>query len=110
MIPTMSSQLLTPITFILIATIGYFLRILHSDSRQTIKEVSEMQGQLKLIKQEADSKIDKLASVTQFQIQKLTDGIFSLTQNVSQTNKSVNEMSILIMKVFDEIVGGKDKG
>lgn len=76
---------------ILISGIGYFLKSLHSDLKNVMKEqkdIIETQGKLKgkieLVDNEARFKYDAIEKMTQLEIKHLAEQISELTQSVKK--------------------------
>lgn len=76
---------------ILISAIGYFLKNLHADLRNVMKEqrsIIENQGRLKgkieLVDNEARFKYDAIEKMTQLEIKHLAEQVGELTQSVKK--------------------------
>ena len=76
---------------ILISGIGYFLKSLHSDLKNVMreqKEIIETQGKLKgkieLVDNEARFKFEAIEKMTQLEIKHLAEQISELTQSVKK--------------------------
>ena len=96
------------IIIILIGVVGFFLRILHTDLRTTVRDLNKLDAQVSLIKQDADSKIEKLTALTQLEMRQLTKNIEDLTSNVEKTNENIQEISHVMHKMLEKIIVDKN--
>ena len=76
---------------ILISGIGYFLKSLHSDLKNVMKEQKEiietqgkLKGKIELVDNEARFKYDAIEKMTQLEIKHLAEQISELTQSVKK--------------------------
>lgn len=76
---------------ILISGIGYFLKSLHADLRNVMKEQKEMienqgrlKGKIELVDNEARFKYDAIEKMTQLEIKHLAEQVGELTQSVKK--------------------------
>ena len=70
----------------LLLVIGYFLKVLHKDVKENIERTSSNSADIKLLQQKSDDKIDRLAEITELQIQSVTKAVETLNKTVSHMN------------------------
>ncbi len=70
---------------LLLAVIGYFVKVVHSDVKGNTKDIGVLWGKSDLINQNAENKIDRLAERTELQLSHLTEQISKLTSAVEKT-------------------------
>jgi len=68
----------------LIATIGYFLRILHIDTKKAIEEVGKNKGRIELVEQQLNNDVKRLEQTTQLELRNLADTVNKLSKSVEQ--------------------------
>jgi uncharacterized protein YjgD (DUF1641 family) len=68
----------------LIATIGYFLRIIHSDTKKAIEEVGKNKGRIELVEQQLNNDVKRLEQTTQLELRNLADTVNKLSNSVEQ--------------------------
>jgi uncharacterized protein YjgD (DUF1641 family) len=68
----------------LIATIGYFLRILHVDTKKAIEEVGKNKGRIELVEQQLNNDVKRLEQTTQLELRNLADTVNKLSKSVEQ--------------------------
>ena len=68
----------------LIATIGYFLRIIHSDTKKAIEEVGKNKGRIELVEQQLNNDVKRLEQTTQLELRNLADTVNKLSKSVEQ--------------------------
>ena len=71
----------------IIAIIGYFLRIVHSDVRKVVEEQGKLKGKIELVEQEARLKYQAIQEQTQLEIK-------MLAKNVSELSIAVKELML----------------
>jgi peptidoglycan hydrolase CwlO-like protein len=96
----MDSQFLIYLFSSILLVLGYFLRIQHKDLRDTIKDHNQLRGEVQLLKQHADSKIEHLTE----KIEDLTILQKELTGNIMKLSSNVNELSLNITKIFNKLL------
>ena len=68
----------------LIATIGYFLRIIHSDTKRAIEEVGKNKGRIELVEQQLNNDVKRLEQTTQLELRNLAETVGKLSKSVEQ--------------------------
>lgn len=68
----------------LIGTIGYFLRIVHSDTKRAIEDVGKNKGRIELVEQQLNNDVKRLEQTTQLELRNLADTVNKLSHSVEQ--------------------------
>ena len=68
----------------LIGTIGYFLRLLHSDTKKAIEEVGKNKGRIELVEQQLNNDVQRLEQTTQLELRNLAQTVNKLSNSVEQ--------------------------
>ena len=66
----------------LLGVISYFLRALHTDVKENIKQTTQNKTNIDILNIKAEGKIDKLAERTELQIQQLTKAISTMNETL----------------------------
>ena len=99
-----STQIIGSLLAFLLAIIGYFLKVLHKDIKENIKNTEMNTASITLLQSQQDGKIDRLAEITELQIQQLTSSVEALTNTISHMNNNVKNTDTvlsLMIKKFD---------
>lgn len=68
----------------IIAIIGYFLRMVHSDVRKVVEDQGSLRGKVELVEQEARLKYQAIQEQTQLEIKNLAKNVNDLTDTVRE--------------------------
>ena len=68
----------------LIGTIGYFLRILHYDTKRAIEDVGKNKGRIELVEQQLNNDVKRLEQTTQLELRNLAETVGKLSKSVEQ--------------------------
>jgi len=85
--PMTISSIAFSVIGILLAVIGHFLKILHSDVRRATEKIGKLEGQLDMVKQENNLRYERMEEVTQMKIDHLTDQITRLAEILGEHYK-----------------------
>jgi len=91
-----SSEIIGGLLAILLSIISYFLRILHRDVKENIRNTEANTANIKLLQAQQDGKIDKLAERTELQISQLADAVKTLTNTISHMNNNVKNTDVVL--------------
>jgi hypothetical protein len=65
-----------------VAIIGYFLRLVHSDVRKATEDMGKLKGKIELVEQEARLKYQAIQEQTQLEIKNLAKNVSELSDAV----------------------------
>ena len=69
---------------ILLFLLGYFLKIIHSDTKKAIEEVGKNKGRIELVEQQLNSDVKRLEQTTQLELRTLAQTVTKLSASVDQ--------------------------
>jgi len=69
---------------ILLLILGYFLKIIHSDTKKAIEEVGKNKGRIELVEQQLNSDVKRLEQTTQLELRTLAQTVTKLSASVDQ--------------------------
>ena len=84
------SGVIGALILILFSIVGYFLKIVHSDVKNTVTETGKNKGRIELVEQQLSNDVKRIEATTQLELR-------SLTESVSQLSKSVQKLVELQM-------------
>jgi hypothetical protein len=79
---TMSIIILATAT--ILAIIGYFLKIVHTDVRKVIEDQGKLKGKIELVEQEGRLKYQAIQEQTQLELKNLTKSVCTLSDTVNK--------------------------
>ena len=77
----------------LIIITGFFLKTLHSDLKEDIKQTSENKAALELLKLQSEGQLEQLTKTTELQITNLTKSIDTLVKEMHTVNKAIMHLN-----------------
>ncbi len=77
----------------ILTAVGFFLKTLHSDLKQVIKNAAENSTKIQLLNMESNGKLDQLKEMTEVQIQSLAKQIEALAKNTHNLQKAIMHMN-----------------
>jgi hypothetical protein len=69
---------------ILLFLLGYFLKIIHADTKKAIEEVGKNKGRIELVEQQLNSDVKRLEQTTQLELRTLAQTVTKLSASVDQ--------------------------
>jgi hypothetical protein len=69
---------------ILLLILGYFLKIIHTDTKKAIEEVGKNKGRIELVEQQLNSDVKRLEQTTQLELRNLAQTVNKLSVSVEQ--------------------------
>ena len=72
---------------ILLLILGYFLKIIHTDTKKAIEEVGKNKGRIELVEQQLNSDVKRLEQTTQLELRNLAETVGKLSASVDQLVK-----------------------
>lgn len=102
-----STQIIGTLALLLLSAISYFLKVLHKDVKQNIKNTEMNTASIALIQSQQDGKIDRLAERTELQIQQLTESVKALTSTISHMNNNVKNTDTVLSMLIKKFELGK---
>ena len=70
-----------------VAIIGYFLKLVHSDVRRTTEELGKLKGKIELVDQENRLKYQGIQEITQHELKNMAQKIGDLSDTVHELVK-----------------------
>ena len=75
------------IIVLLIAITGYFLRIVHADTKKAIEDCGKNKGNIELLQQQLNSDVKRIEQTTQLELQNLARTVHELSGAVNNLVK-----------------------
>jgi len=69
---------------ILLLILGYFLKIIHNDTKKAIEEVGKNKGRIELVELQLNSDVKRLEQTTQLELRTLAQTVTKLSTSVEQ--------------------------
>jgi uncharacterized protein YoxC len=69
---------------ILLLILGYFLKIIHNDTKKAIEEVGKNKGRIELVELQLNSDVKRLEQTTQLELRTLAQTVTKLSASVEQ--------------------------
>lgn len=69
---------------VLVAIIGYFLRLVHSDVKNVLIESGKNKGRIELVEQQLNSDVKRIEQTTQLELRNLAETVGKLSTSVEQ--------------------------
>ena len=69
---------------LLLLILGYFLKIIHNDTKKAIEEVGKNKGRIELVEQQLNSDVKRLEQTTQLELRNLAQTVNKLSVSVEQ--------------------------
>lgn len=70
-----------------VAIIGYFLKLVHSDVRRTTEDMGKLKGKIELVDQENRLKYQNIQEITQHELKNMAQKIGDLSDTVHELVK-----------------------
>lgn len=69
---------------ILVATLAYFLKIVHKDVKDAVVEAGKNKGRIELVEQQLNSDVKRIEQYTQLELRNLAQNVNRLSTSVEQ--------------------------
>lgn len=69
---------------ILVATLSYFLKIVHKDVKDAVIEAGKNKGRIELVEQQLNSDVKRIEQYTQLELRNLAQNVNRLSASVEQ--------------------------
>lgn len=69
---------------ILVATLAYFLKIVHGDVKNAVIEAGKNKGRIELVEQQLNSDVKRIEQYTQLELRNLAQNVNRLSASVEQ--------------------------
>lgn len=69
---------------ILLAILGYFLKVVHNDVKSAIIEAGKNKGRIELVEQQLNSDVKRIEQYTQLELRNLAENVNKLSTSVEQ--------------------------
>ena len=69
---------------LLIAVIGYFLKIVHNDAKKAVEDCGKNKGNIELLQLQLNSDVKRIEQTTQLELRNLADTVGKLSHSVEQ--------------------------
>ena len=69
---------------ILVATLAYFLKIVHNDVKDAVIEAGKNKGRIELVEQQLNSDVKRIEQYTQLELRNLAQNVNRLSTSVEQ--------------------------